>query len=188
VRTHVALLRGVNVGGRNRLPMADLREAVASLGHRDVATYVQSGNVVLTSDEPDPLALATALAAAVERRCGVRADVVVLTRAELARVVAGNPFPDEDDPKHLHVVFQQDGAGPGAADAVAAAVEAARAKGSQDDAVVAHGTVYLRTPGGLGRSELAAQLSLRPSERALGGPGTMRNWATTTRLLAMLED
>ena len=188
MRTHVALLRAVNLGGHNRVPMADLREAVQSLGHGAVATYLQSGNVVLTGDGADPRALAAALAAVVESRCGVRTDVVVLTRPALAAVVAANPFPDEDDPRHLHVLFQQGGAGPDAGPAVAAAVEAARAKGGRDDAAVVDGTLYLRTPDGLGRSELAAQLTRRPVERALGAPGTMRNWTTVTRLLAMLDE
>ena len=189
MRTHVALLRGVNVGGRNRIAMADLRDVVAGLGHRDVATYVQSGNVVLTADDgTDPAALAADLARAIARACDVRPDVVVLPRDALARVVERNPYPDEQDPKHLHVLFQQDGAATGAAEAVAGAVERARAKGSPDDARIVDGTLYLHTPAGLGRSDLAAQLDRRAVSSALGGPGTMRNWSTVTRLLALLDE
>lgn len=191
--THVALLRGINVGGRNRVAMADLRDAVTALGHRDVRTVLQSGNVVLTSDEPDPEALASAMERAVADACGVRADVVVLPAAALARVAAANPFPDEDDPTHLHVRFARgaggDGRsrGAGAAEALAAAVERARAAGSRDDARAAAGAVYLRTPDGLGRSRLAAELERPAVVRALGGPGTLRNWATVTRLLDLLD-
>jgi uncharacterized protein (DUF1697 family) len=190
VRTHVALLRGVNVGGHGRIAMADLRGIVESLGHRDVATYVQSGNVVLTAadDHAEPAALASALGRAIAAGSDVRPDVVVLTRDALARVVANNPYADEDDPKHVHVAFQQGGADDGAAEATAAAVERARAKGSRDEGSVVDGVLYLHTPDGLGRSELAAQLTRRSVTTALGGPATMRNWATVTKLLALLHE
>ncbi len=172
--------------------MADLRDAVASLGHRDVATYVQSGNVALTADDAaarpaEPAVLAAALQRAIADRTDVHPDVVVLTREELARVVARNPYPDEDDPKHLHVVFQQRGAAAGAGEVLAAALERARAKGSRDEAQIVDGVLYLHTPDGLGRSELAAQLSRRTAATALGDPATMRNWTTVTRLLALLD-
>ncbi len=188
MRTHVALLRGVNVGGRNRVAMADLRDAVTALGHRDVATYIQSGNVVLTSDRPDAEQLATELEAAVAERTGVPAGVVVLAREELAAVVAANPYPDEDDPTKLHVVFARGGTSPEAAEAVAAAAQRAREKGSRDEATVVGGTLYLHTPDGLGRSELAAQLGRPAAGAGAAGTTTTRNWATVTRLLGMLED
>jgi uncharacterized protein (DUF1697 family) len=89
--THVALLRGINVGGRNRVAKADLREVVLGLGHTEVATYIQSGNVVFTSEEADSAAIAAALEGAIAEHLGVRPKVVVLTRAELAQVVADNP-------------------------------------------------------------------------------------------------
>jgi uncharacterized protein (DUF1697 family) len=89
--THVALLRGINVGGRNRVAMADLREVVLGLGHTEVATYIQSGNVVFTSEEADTARIAAALERAIAKHLGVRPTVVVLTRAELAQVVADNP-------------------------------------------------------------------------------------------------
>jgi uncharacterized protein (DUF1697 family) len=171
--THVALLRGINVGGRNKVAMADLREVVASLGHADVATYVQSGNVVFTADAPR----AGAIEAALEERLGVTPAVVVLSREELEQVVAGNPWPDERDGKRLHVVFS---AGEPDAEVVAAALEKV---GGDDEAQIVGGTLYLHTPNGLGRSKLAAELARR-------GPkdGTARNWTTVTKLLAMLSD
>ncbi|HET7518402.1 MAG TPA: DUF1697 domain-containing protein, partial [Actinomycetes bacterium] len=102
--THVALLRGVNLGGRNRVAMAALRQLVEGLGHDDVATYIQSGNVVFSSAETDPAALAAALEAAIGDELGVRPRVVVLTCRELAQVVAGNPFPGQDNPRLVHAV------------------------------------------------------------------------------------
>ena len=171
--SHVALLRGINVGSRSRVAMADLREVVASLGYEDVATYVQSGNVVFSAKAPD----AAALEAAIEERLGVSPAVVVLSCKELERVVAGNPWPEERDGKHLHVVFT---AGEPDADVVAAAQE--KAAGG-DEARIVRGTLYMHTPNGLGRSKLAAELARR-------GPkdGTARNWTTVTKLLAMLSD
>ena len=182
--SHVALLRGINVGGRNKVAMADLRQVVASLGHGEVATYIQSGNVVFTSDQTDTAAIAGELGRALEERLGVRSSVVVLSRAELAQVVADNPFPEEANPRLLHAIFR--GAGVDAAEAVAAAERRTRDKGGRDQAKVVGRTVYLRTPDGLGRSELAAQLA-RSHADAQDRGGTARNWATVTRLLAMLD-
>ncbi len=185
--THVALLRGINVGGRNKVSMADLRAVVTSLGHGDVATYIQSGNVVFTSQETDT----TAIAAALERRLaevlGVRSSVVVLSRAELSQVARDNPFPDETNPKCLHAVFRSAELTPDQVAAVAGAEQRARAKGSRDEARAVGRVVYLRTPDGLGRSELAAQLARSPTAEAADGGGTARNWATVTKLLAMLD-
>ena len=91
VARYVALLRGINVGTQTRFAMSDLREIVASLGHEDVATYIQSGNVVFTSPEADVTRLADDLEAAISARVGLHPSVVVLTRDDLARVIAGNP-------------------------------------------------------------------------------------------------
>lgn len=171
--THVALLRGINVGGRGKVAMADLRELVTSLGYEDVATYVQSGNVVFSGESVD----AAALEAAIEARLGVSTTVVVLSREELGRVIADNPWPEEKDGKHLHVIFT---AGEPDAGAVDAALE--KATGG-DEARIVGGTLYMHTPNGLGRSKLAAELSRKGPE-----DGTARNWTTVTKLLAMLND
>jgi uncharacterized protein (DUF1697 family) len=103
---HVALLRGINVGGRNRVAMADLREVALGLGHTEVATYIQSGNVVFTSEEADTATIAAALERAIAEHLGVQPKVIVLTRAELAQVVADNPFPDEPNPRWVHAIFR----------------------------------------------------------------------------------
>jgi uncharacterized protein (DUF1697 family) len=183
--THVALLRGINVGGRNKVAMADLREVVTSLGHTDVSTYIQSGNVVFTSREPDTSALATALEQKIAESLEVRPSVVVLSSAELAQVVADNPFPEELEPKGLHAVFRSADFGPEEIAAIAVAQQRAEGKGSRDEARVVGRTLFLRTPDGMGRSELAAQLSRAGA--ALSTGGTARNWATVTKLLALVE-
>jgi uncharacterized protein (DUF1697 family) len=186
VRTHVALLRGINVGGHNKVAMTDLREIVTSLGHADVATYIQSGNVVFSSTETDAAGLADALEREIASRLGVRPAVVVLSRAELARVIADNPYPDEANPKSLHAVFRREELSADGIAAVAAAQEQAGGKGSRDGATVVGRTLFLHTPDGLGRSELAAQLA-RPRVAAMAS-GTARNWATVTKLMSLLDD
>ncbi len=180
---YVALLRGINVGGRNKVAMGDLRQVSESLGHTEIATYIQSGNLVFTCSDENAIALADALEAEIARSLGVSPVVVVLSQADLAQVVADNPFPGESNPKCLHAVFRREAMTPDAIAAIAAAEQTARAKGSQDEAIVVGRTLFLRTPDGLGRSELAAQLARVGSQAA----GTARNWATVTRLLGMLD-
>ena len=185
--THVALLRGINVGGRNSVPMADLRRIVASLGHTDVATYIQSGNVVFTSAASDTGDLAASMERAIADALGVRPRVVVLSRCELAQVVADNPYPDEHNPKLVHVVFGSAQPTAKTHDAVANAQRVSAAKGSRDAVTVVGRVMYLHTPDGFGRSELAAQLSRIGGAWADGAVGTARNWATVTKLLTICE-
>jgi uncharacterized protein (DUF1697 family) len=182
---NVALLRGINVGGRNRIAMAELRAVVTSRAHTDVATYIQSGNVVFTCPETDTTAIAAALEQAIAESLDVRPTVVVLSRDELSQVVADNPYPDETNPKFLHAAFTRAQIGPGQLAAIATAQHRATDKGSRDEATVVGHTLYLHTPDGLGRSELAAQLARGAGPLAATGSATMRNWATVTRLLAM---
>jgi uncharacterized protein (DUF1697 family) len=186
VPTHIALLRGINLGRRNKVAMADLRRVVSSLGHTDVATYIQSGNVAFTPASADgPDALAAALERAISAELGVSPRVVVLTREQLARVVRDNPYPDEDNPKAVHAVFLTADPGPELAGVVADAQRKAAAKGSRDTATLVGRTLFLHTPDGFGRSELAAALVARAgrSEPA----GTARNWSTVGKLLAMCQ-
>ena len=183
--THVALLRGINVGGRNRVAMADLREVV--LGHTEVATYVQSGNVVFTSEEADTATIAAALERAIAEHLGVQPKVIVLTRAELAQVVADNPFPDEPNPRWVHAIFRNGPLSPNELAAVAANQQRAQDQGRDDEARVVGTTLFLHTPGGLGRSELAAQLTRLGGFRTAEAAGTARNWATVSKLLALCD-
>jgi uncharacterized protein (DUF1697 family) len=184
--THVALLRGINVGGNNKVAMADLREVVASLGHTEVSTYIQSGNVLFTAHE-GPAAAATALAAdlerAIEKAFGLRLRVVVLSRGELAQVISDNPYRAEPNPRYVHAMFFPAEPGEQVRESVAAAGQQA-AKGGRDEATVVGRTLFLHTPDGYGRSELAVRLG-----RARGpvADGTARNWATVTKLLALCD-
>ena len=182
LRTHLALLRGINVGGRNKVAMADLRRVVAGLGHSDVATYIQSGNVLFAAQGGDVADLAREIEEAVARETGVTAAVIVVTRAGLDRVIAANPFGHEPNPKAVHAVFLGQEPTTEQLAGLDRALQRTRDKGSRDTAEVVGEALYLWTPDGLGRSVLAAELNRK------GNPtGTARNWATVTTLASMFE-
>lgn len=162
--------------------MADLRQVASSLGHADVSTYIQSGNLLFSSDRTDPHQLAGALERAIAEQLGVTPAVLVISAADLAELIAANPFLDETNPKLVHAVFCRDEIDAAGTSAVAAAVGRARDKGSNDDAAVIGRTLFMRTPDGLGRSELAAQLARSSVQTG----GTARNWATVTKLMTLL--
>jgi uncharacterized protein (DUF1697 family) len=183
--SHVALLRGINVGGRNQVPMAELREVVTSLGHTGVRTYIQTGNVLFSTAESDTAELAAALEAAISGAFGLAASVVVLSRDELAQILDSNPYTDEPNPKFIHVVFLDAEPPPDLLDRIKAAEGAAAAKGSRDTVAAAGRALFLHTPDGYGRSELA-QVLLRIMGK--GDAATARNWATATKLLALCEE
>jgi uncharacterized protein (DUF1697 family) len=189
--THVALLRGINVGGGNKVEMTALRRVVASLGHRDVVTYIQSGNVVFTaaSDGSPAAAASTAdlaeqLEAAIAAELKVPAAVIVLTRDELAAAISANPYTDEPEPRFVHFVFLPGDADAATDAAVREAVVQAASKGGRDEATVDGRLMFLHTPDGFGTSDLAARLLNRKSPVAAG---TARNWRTVTKLLALCD-
>jgi uncharacterized protein (DUF1697 family) len=176
VTVMVALLRGVNVGGRSSLAMADLRAVVESCGHRDVRTYIQSGNVVFTTSKRSPDAVAKELEAAIAKATSVHPDVVVRTRAQLAKVVDANPFLRQgEDEKHLHAVFMK----PGGPKAKLPDLD----RFAPEEAAVVGTECFLLLPGGIGNSKLAAALS-----RQKGPVGTARSWRTVKKLLDMADD
>ncbi|MBV9292295.1 MAG: DUF1697 domain-containing protein [Frankiales bacterium] len=168
---HVALLRAVNVGGR-KLPMADLRNILTDLGATAVRTYVQSGNVVFDS----PAVTADKLAGALTRHCGFEVRVLLRSAADLRRVVAKPPL---DGPETAwHVTFL-------AATPAAAAVRALDPSAYGEDTFRVVGKeVYLRTPGGYGRTKLTNALF----EKKLAVAATTRNWRTVTTLAEMAAD
>jgi len=167
----IALLRGVNVGGAGKLPMAELRDILTRLGAAEVETLIQSGNAVYRG-ALDP----EAIAAAVETARGFRPQVMLLAAGALRRAVEANPFPEAvADPKELHLFFL--GAA-SAADPAGFADHANSAERWHLDGRV----LYLHSPGGLSKSRLATRI-----ERLLGVPVTARNWATVGKLVAMAE-
>ena len=173
----ILLLRGINIGPNRRVAMPKLREALAAAGMKDVETYVQSGNVVVSSRKsPDNLARETQRAIADE--FGFDVDVVVRTRDELADVVKRNPLGDvADNPKRYQVSFLSDQPDP---DVVADLAKLAH----ESERLVADGReLYAWHPEGVARSKLWAALA----GKKLGVTATARNWTTVTTLLEMAD-
>jgi uncharacterized protein (DUF1697 family) len=181
------LLRGVNNLGGKMVAMAELREVVTTLGHADVMTYIQSGNVLFTPPRArgGAHALAAELEQAIAASIGVRARAVVLPREELARCVRDNPYPGQTDPKRLHGIFLPELPGPGLGAWLADAERQVRAKGSRDRAEVRGRTVYLHTPDGYPNSELRRMLARAGGPASAQVAGTARNWSTVSRLLEL---
>jgi uncharacterized protein (DUF1697 family) len=176
--TRIALLRGINVGGNHRLPMAGLVAIIEAAGGRDVRTYIQSGNAVFDAGADRPAAaLAAAIRDGIDAAHGFAPHVLVRDAEHLRRVVECNPFPDAAaDPRSLHVYFLD--ATPAHPDLDGLAALA----GDREAFVLDGDTWYLHVPDGLGRSKLAAG-----AERRLGVAATARNWATVTALAALAD-
>jgi uncharacterized protein (DUF1697 family) len=174
---HVVLLRGINIGSRNRIAMPALREVLEEAGFKHVQTYVQSGNVVLTSSAK-PENVARKCERLIEAKFGLDIAVVARTQTELARVVERNPLGKvAKDPKRYQVSFL-------AASLPAASrrkLEAAVQKPEQF--VISGREIYAWHPNGVARSKLWALLA----GQDLGVTATARNWTTVTTLLAMTQ-
>src|SRR5262245_14104868 len=175
---YVALLRAVNLAGKNAVAMADLRAMLGRLGLTDVTTLMMSGNVVFGCGSASPASLEKKLEAASTKTFGFDTDYFIRDARELRAIIKDNPFPREAsaDPGHLLVVFLKDAATAAAAKALQAAIkgrEVVRAKGR-------HAYVYY--PDGIGNSKLTAALI----EKHLGCRGTARNWNTILKIDGML--
>ena len=172
----VLLLRGVNVGGRNKLPMADLRELLCELGAEDVSTYIQSGNAVLSLPAGKAKTFSQKLKSAFGPRYPFIPLVFLIARADYVKTLQKNPFSDiEDDPKKLHVAFL-------AAPPKAAALEKVEAALSKTESLsVAGKAIYFHAPDGIGRSKAAEKLNTAFPE------ATVRNWRTCVTLQEMAE-
>jgi uncharacterized protein (DUF1697 family) len=186
--THLALLRGINLGGHKKVAMAELRDIVTGLGHTGVATYIQSGNVLFSTTETDNAALARGIEDAVASRLGVQSRVLVLSQAELAQVAQDNPYPGELNPRFVHAVFLPSRPSPEMIADVAQLVGQVAARGSRDEARYVGQALFVHTPDGYGRSELAALLAKARGPLSARGAGTARNWATVTKLLQLCQD
>ncbi|MFC9815620.1 DUF1697 domain-containing protein [Streptomyces virginiae] len=177
-KKYAALLRGINVGGSKKVPMAELRSLLEGLGHGDVQTYLQSGNAVFSSAKTDPVALARELETAIEAHFGFRVACLVVDGAYLRAVAEACPFPAAElEGKQLHATFfsEQPGAERFTAlDAAAFLPEEYR---------LGDRVLYLYVPEGLGRSKLAEALA-RPAV-VKGIDATTRNWNTVTKLVEL---
>jgi uncharacterized protein (DUF1697 family) len=177
MKTYVALFRGINVVGKNRLPMKELKALLEDIGAADVRTYIQSGNAVFRSAVNDAARLGRKIGAAVKERRGFEPFVLLLEARDLEKAIAGNPFPEAiPAPNTLHLIFLT---GAPKKDSLQS-LENLRSKSER---FKLKGRVfYLHAPEGIGRSKLVAGL-----ERAFGVLTTARNWRTVTAVRDMVK-
>ncbi len=171
----IALFRGINVGGHNRLPMKSLVAMLERLGCTDVKTYIQSGNAVFKSPQSNSDPLADEIRHAVKSEHGFEPVVLLLSVRDFVNARDANPFPEgEAEPKSLHLFFlAQEPAD------IDKGKLAAHQSGTERFALLGD-VFYLHAPDGIGRSKLAASV-----ERSLGVPATARNWRTVNQILAL---
>lgn len=165
--TYVALLRGINVGTGRKVPMAELRETFDELGHTDVRTYIQSGNVVFTTTAA-PAKVRATVESALERDYGFAVTVLLRTPAELASVVKRNPYGGA-----AYVTFLDGKPDPKQAKTIDPTPFA------PDEFTVSGREVFVRCPNGYGRTKINNTFF----ERKLATKATTRNWKTVTTLL-----
>lgn len=171
--TYVALLRGINVGARHRLPMADLTLMFQSCGGCAVRTYIQSGNVLFRATDAEARRVEGAVKAALVERLGNDIPIVLRTGAELARIVSESPFlGSQGDSRSLHVGFLRD------RPTSARIADLDPRRSPPDEFAVRGREIYLRLPNGAARTKLTN----RYFDRTLGTSSTFRNWRTVLKL------
>ena len=173
MQTFIALFRGINVGGKNKLKMSALKDSLLSLQLCDIETYIQSGNVVFRTTRKSTSRIARDIEDRVEQDHGFRPRVQVFDVETYESILTANPFPDAvDEPKTLHVAFLES--------IVDRSVtpQLEKIKATDEAFVLADQALYLHAPNGIARSKLAAR-----AESILGVAATARNWRTATKLL-----
>ncbi len=168
---YILLFRGINVGGRNILPMKNLKNLLLGCGYEQVKTYIQSGNVVLQSQQPPN----NGISDQIEQAFGFKPEMMVLAEQQLMDAINNNPFA-ADEGKHLHFFFLAEKPQPDDE-------KMAQLATATEQYHVTDGVFYLHAPDGIGRSKLAARV-----EACLGVAGTGRNLNTVRKLVEMLED
>lgn len=172
----LSLLRGINLGSHNKIPMLELKKLYEDLGYKNVKTYIQSGNVLFESEEADEEKVAGKIEKAILKKFGHEVKVLIRTKEELQALVDKNPF-HKKDAGRLYVSFLEK-----EADASAAEKIAPFKSGAEDFAIVGR-EVYLYVPDGYGRTKLSNNLI----ERKCGMAATTRNWKTVNALLALTD-
>ena len=177
MKTYIALFRGINVGGKNALPMKELVAILEDLGARKVKTYIQSGNAVFVGKDKGA-ALSKTIGVEIKKRRGFEPCVLLLGLEELERAIEQNPFPEaETDPTSLHAGFLA--AAPQRPDIKT--IESLRSDSERFHLI--DSVFYLHAPEGVGRSKLAAK-----AEKLLGVPMTDRNWRTVRAIWGMAQE
>jgi uncharacterized protein (DUF1697 family) len=176
VTTYIALLRGINLGPRNKIAMADLRTLLSKLGHDAIRTHILSGNAIFTSSRRSAPRIAAEIELEIERRFGLDIAVLVRTRDELAAVVEANPFPAaRHTPSQCFAIFLSENPAKSKLDALDPDAYA------PDQIRLGDRAVYAWLPNGVQRSKVLGLLT----DKRLGVTTTSRNWNTTTKLLEL---
>jgi uncharacterized protein (DUF1697 family) len=173
--TYIALFRGINVGGRNSIKMADLRSLLENIGLRDVQSYIQSGNVVFRTEETDAGVLSEKIRNAIGENYEFTPDVMIISDEDFDKILAENPFPEaESEASKLHIGFLD------------AEPEEPNLDGLQElkkdteQYELKSRAFYLYAPDGIGRSKLYAK-----AEKLIGVSMTSRNWRTVKKIQDM---
>jgi uncharacterized protein (DUF1697 family) len=175
----ICMLRGVNVGGHNKIKMEALKALCVSLKLKDPQTFIQSGNVIVRTEENDLAKVAKRIGDAIQKKIGFRPDVILRTATELRTAIKRNPFAQRDgiEPGKLLVMFL--GSGPGKE----ALKKALTFSTEPEEMYIVGREVYIYFLNGQGRSKLPWP----KIERALGTSGTGRNWNSVTKMLEIAE-
>ncbi len=177
MKTYVALIRGINVGGKSLLPMKKLIAILENLDLQNVKTYLQSGNAVFQSKEENASRLSREIGAEIKKSHGFEPQVLLLELEEIEKAARSNPFPEaESGPKTLHLFFLA--SAPSNPDLIT--LESLKSR--RERFFLKGKTFYLHAPDGVGRSKLAAN-----AERLLGVPVTSRNWQTVSAIIGMAK-
>lgn len=175
MNTWIALLRGVNVVGKNKLPMKEFAAALEDAGFKSTRTYIQSGNVIFRNGRSTARTLSARIEKLVLQQFGFAPRVIVITAAELAAAIRGNPFAEgQRNHKCLHLYFLSEKPSKPDLDSLL------RVDSGRDEFALKGSVVYLYTPDGFAQSVLRPKL-----ERSLGATATARNWRTANELLKM---
>lgn len=178
MKTLIALLRGINVGGRNSLPMTQLVLLLEDLGCQNVRTYIQSGNVVFRTKAKSISRLSGEIRSAIKKHHGFEPHVLLLESSDVKKAISRNPFPDaESEPNTLHLGFLF--SAPKSPDLKT--LETLRKKSERF--ALKNTVFYLHAPDGVGRSKLAAS-----AEKLVGVSMTDRNWRTVCKINDLIEE
>src|SRR5262245_60577819 len=177
MKIYIALFRGINVGGKNVLPMKELVAILDALGAQKVKTYIQSGNAVFAGPKKDSSRLSIMISSEIKKHRGFEPHVLIIELEDLDKAIRNNPFPEAvTDPQTLHAGFLA--FAPKKPDLKALDLLRSGAERFQ----LIDKVFYLHAPAGVGRSKLAAN-----AEKLLGAPMTDRNWRTVCKIREMVE-
>ena len=175
---YVALLRGINVGGKRKLKMADLRESVLKIGFKEVSTYIQSGNLFFTAEEKNATILEEKLAQHLLEEYTYDIPVIIRTAEDIEKVIAQNPFPEAEDFKQLHLIFLKE------KPSETSIEDFEKLEFPSEEFKIEAQHLYVNYTDGVRNSKLSTTLI----EKKLNTKATARNWKTLLKIESLLKD